>query len=746
MLPRLERSETQPSGGQGGSEKEREEFDELNRQMVDTLQGGGEGSGEEIDRSNDWTVKTMADGKKYLTTGLALYELLEEPEFAALCIVSPKDPSLLLYPYRDVATKNVIEPGKEYLGGAMPYVTEIMAKIAANRPWEKPKQSSTKTTREYQVVQRAQFDLKAGADEKAVMDRLNREIADIVREEKDTRGGGDDDEEEEGGVTWDELREQLDGKREEKKSSVDDEEDAEQSSGDEEERSVEEQSDEEEGQDFDAGDNVGRGGGGGGDSFDLAADRKRSRGIGGGGSKGRGIPKGRGFDAFDIPRGGGEEEDDEDYEDKGPYGGYSGAPALTNRAPTSFLPGYGQMRNAPLGIQNAPRGTPIFDIKNSVPTAPEPDEEDKKPEDKKVAQRRRITEQNYRKMLADAEALEKGVLIPGLDGDCSSSNCGGGGSGSCSAEKTADKNAGAESQQGEEKRYYDENAGYYDKEGNYWDADGGVWDVDGGYTDCNGQYFSPEELADEEENADPEEEADEESEVFNGKRLPVMQPCNVKLDEKGRVEKRLDDNLVGVTAIQAHNIQRERKLNPSASATAAKLPINKAIDQNLKREKELGAKVGLAELKGIPQELAEKIAEGGFFNSAGDAFPKDIDEIAHLTQKFTPSAASASSSSASTKKEGDKKGERDEEERERAVVTIPKMMYGVVEDVSDLLVAQLYANASQMRASADQAEILARLFSSASRSASASASSHSAYPPLSSPYSSFSTTTNRGGR
>ena len=568
----------------------------------------------------EWTCERIG-GRVYLNTGVSLYEILTDTDFAHLrqtqLLDKPQRNSrgkkikqLTLLPYRNVETQEIVTPGDEYLCGSMPAITSAIARIAVDLPWSPPKQAPATTVKKQLAVQRAQFDLKAGAPKQEVLAALNRQLETYNKEDK-----GDDSSDEDDKVSWDQLRHAVDGHSagdniphsfEDTMTNV--------FGGDEDESSASCHSD----SDLDVEDKV--------DSFGGAATQSSQHEFeSAGASLGDSFDPNQSFrdaqhnaslladDAFDT-----------DLPSKG-IGALGGASS-------GAFDGYGTMKHAPAGAPVLNINCAEVDNGDSLqPPLPNLIDQNAAADDQYMSAvsdtahdatsgAAAISTDDYHRLLDDMSAL-------GYEDD-----------------EPADQYAHDTSFE-PENHYLDEEdqTEYYHEDYDYCDE-----------RDENGENF----VDDANYSVDMPEEGEVmngtqegKKEFFNGQWLPVVEPSNVTIDENGRIAARTDTALTGRTAQEARSVQAKRETEPDNFAK------KRTINQIAEQTRTLGD-----DLKqfGLPPEMMATLAAQGTLSAPSkakgdnDDFPRDIDDIAHLTRRFEASGQRAVSTDAATDEANDR--------------------------------------------------------------------------------------------
>jgi hypothetical protein len=164
-------------------------------------------SGQDSNGDDRWKVQTFPayPGKRFLNIGVALYEIVADSDLGRF----DESAQLVLYPYRDVATGTLIKPGEEGLCKSTKDTTLVVAKIVAGQQWTTPRAARAGIS-ERVARQRAEFDLRNGASQQTVNERLQRDLAkskaDSAAENNEPDGDDDD-----AVVDWDAVRKQVDG-------------------------------------------------------------------------------------------------------------------------------------------------------------------------------------------------------------------------------------------------------------------------------------------------------------------------------------------------------------------------------------------------------------------------------------------------------------------------------------------------------------------------------------------------------
>ena len=560
---------------------------------------------EDVDRSNDWTVFNAADGSKCLNTGVSIFQLLDGNEYAALRSVSSSAKSsatgdpLLLYPYQNAETKVVVEPGREYLLGSMPYITEIMARIAANEAWQPPTQTPEATVKQQMASARAQFDLGAGADEQTVLTALEKQFADIDREEAKQRAEKEEDDD----VSFSDLRNQIDGGSDASKSTkalV---------------RGSESSSDSSECSESSASDSESDGGGdhfgaANGDAFEQKSqqtfdgavetltDNEDDIALPGGGVGGRAAP------LLQNVAGGGDD--------------LSQARPSAAAAEIGFAGTYGRLAQPAASF-----GIPLRDLEASGDAG---DDSDFDSEEQRKAAREEAqhaaTMPDFLALMKKSDAIDSDRRV---NGDAAGS-----------------QNATNAGYFDEHNNFVDEDGGWTTPDGSYYardgtfagmvDETGGFYDArDGSYTDASGARFEESDfersgLHATEQVGAHSNDSDEKSdafEIFNGQKLPVVAPSERK-----------STDLVGLSTREARRAQKERQRGESAIAASRRTITQASESERQSKQRTLGD-----ELKefNLPQDLLKQFADQGALDKpigGGGEEVTDFADIAHMGKRL----------------------------------------------------------------------------------------------------------------
>ena len=543
----------------------------------------------EIDRSNDWTVFEAKDGSKCLNTGVSIYKLLDGDQHAAQRMVSKTEKSsrtgepLLLYPYQNAKNEVIVEPGNELLSGSMPFITVIMARIAANEPWKIPKQSASATMKQSMATSRARFDIQAGADEAQVIKSLKKTLDEIDLEEESSED-----------VSFSDIRAKFEN---EDAKKVDSQPGGSESGDESSSSSARGASTSSEGEIV-------------GDGFDGPAQTKTS-------SKFE-----ENVDRFDAAVAGAG-LNGEDETNGVPLQVGNGAGALDTLKPVNSGSNAGAQASSfgsSYGRMDRPASSFGFAMRDLHKGGEHEDDSDFGSEEQRAALEQEAKHianlPDFVKLMEASSVLDAPIedeettqgAIPAMQNQ---------------TEGTYDQNG----------VYHDRDGGRVTPNGTYYDADGvlrgvfdelgGIYDAqDGSYTDADGKRFSAEELEAMESN--DEQTKDNDTVVFNGQRLPVINPS-------GRRER----DLVGLSARDARRVQRERERDAQEIEKTRRTINQMQRDQEQKAINLQNQTVGLTQF-GLPEELAQKLSDKQVDISQPIA---DFTDIEHLAMPFKSSKA-----------------------------------------------------------------------------------------------------------